>query len=265
MTRKRLKRKPTRSEISDAPLRPWKRDYKHYHDGGPGGDAEIAMHVGKGNPGRPPGALNKTTRQVKEGAILAAELRGHSKDGTLTGYLQYLADEFPITFARSILSRLIPYNLRVQADMRVETREEIRAKLLALGVPVPEYLFSRPQVPRPDVPVLQHQPNNGEAKPAVDEDDLQREPLPAVTNRVSEPTEPPRHENIYSPNHKPPPARPHGEMPLGAQYELNWPSTFDNMDLMCGSIKPPARLVVDNKPDEETTDETPQAAGRLRR
>jgi hypothetical protein len=257
MKRKRLKHRPTRAEIGDVPLRPWKRDYKHYHDGGPGGDAEIAVHVGKNNPGRPKGALNRTTRAVKEAILSAAEFSRHSKDHSVTGYLEFLANEYPVAFSK-LLSRLVPYDLRFRADVRVETREEIQAQLAARGIHI-DRIFPVPQVPRPGAPVLERRPD-----PAPrDEDRLDREQPQPAADDVSEP--PRRTENIYSPNYKPPPAPPIGPMPVGTQMELPFGGYSSNFDLCCWHWGRPPRLVSDRSNDEETTNETPQESRQLQR
>jgi hypothetical protein len=147
-----------------------RQDYRHENSGSDG-DGGIQGGVGRGNPGRPRGALNKTTRAIKEAAILAAECSEHS-DGTLFGYLKYMSDHFPVTFTRSILSRLIPYHLNIAATAKLETAAEVRAKLVALGIPCPERLFPIPKVPdlasrRDPAPALER-----------DEDSLRREPEP---------------------------------------------------------------------------------------
>jgi hypothetical protein len=90
--------------------------------------------------GRPKGAKNVMTREVKEAILLAAAESQHAKDygGGLAGYCTYLATEWPEIFARRLLARLLP---RQKADKTVEpgeyrTAEEARAAPIARGVRV---------------------------------------------------------------------------------------------------------------------------------
>jgi hypothetical protein len=130
--------RPTRSEVAFArepPLRrrdppllrtrddgsyipdPSQRTLDDYTGTRTGGDGEIGLRLKPRNGGgRKPGVLNKHTRLMKEAAVWAAEHSVHS-DGSLAGYLKYLADTHPKTFARSILAKLIPLDLRLRADV----------------------------------------------------------------------------------------------------------------------------------------------------
>jgi hypothetical protein len=152
-----------------------KQDYRHKNSGSDG-DGGIQGGVGCGNPGRPRGALNRTTRAIKEAAVLAAECSANS-DGTLFGYLKFMSDNYPVTFTRSILSRLIPYHLNIAATARLETAAEVRTQLAARGIPIDRLttLFEVPKVPsqRPLV------------EPA-DENRLQRDPEPDRTHDSAE-------------------------------------------------------------------------------
>jgi hypothetical protein len=172
-----MRRRPLNSEISDRPAR---RDYRHWNDGSPGGDAAINTHIGKGNPGRPKGARNFITRAVK--ATLTAAERSRHSDGTVTGYLEYLANEHPVAFSR-ILSRLIPYDLRFRADVRLESAADVKQQLIERGVPIDKlmHLFKRPELPQPRLerrPLTHVQPH--------DEDNLQ-----IIEQPATEPSEPP--------------------------------------------------------------------------
>ncbi|MFK4536182.1 hypothetical protein ABIA00_004365 [Bradyrhizobium ottawaense] len=76
-------------------------------------------------PGRPKGAQNKMTRELREGIILAAENSVHSKTKDLVGYLKFLADKKPETFA-NLLGRLIPLQAKMTSEVSVE--HTIKAK-----------------------------------------------------------------------------------------------------------------------------------------
>ena len=59
--------------------------------------------------GRPKGVLNKTTRQLKEAILLAAEQAG-GREG-LVGYLKGLAVDHPNSFA-PLLGKVLPLTLQ---------------------------------------------------------------------------------------------------------------------------------------------------------
>jgi hypothetical protein len=98
------------------------------------------------NAGRPKGSKNVMTRLLKDAILLAAEQSKHSKDGSLAGYLTYLADNKPELFV-PLLARLLPLQekeLAQAAKERDKPRKrvvyrsvaEIRAELIARGLPV---------------------------------------------------------------------------------------------------------------------------------
>jgi hypothetical protein len=208
-----------------------RRDYKHV-DSGSDGDGAIQGSVGRRNPGRPKGAVNKTTRAVKEAAILAAECSKHS-DGTLFGYLRYMSDNYPVTFTRSILSRLIPYVLH--ADVQLQSVADIRAQLIARGVPLPTSLFEVPKVPSRMVAQRHLDP------PLRDEDHLHREsPAP-------EPPQEPLPPSIFE------------EAPVGTQFELAWPSKVPP-DNCCWPDRRPLRVVSDTNPEQTDDNAIPPPA-----
>jgi hypothetical protein len=169
-----MRRRPTNAEIGGPLLRrrddgsyipdPSQRTIDDYTGTRTGGDGEIGLRLKPRNGGgRKPGVLNKTTRIMKEAAVWAAENSVHS-DGSLAGYLKYLADTHPKTFARSILAKLIPLDLRLRADVQLETPDEIREQLRARGVPI-DRLFERPTLP--EQPLLQRRdPDPPRAEPA---------------------------------------------------------------------------------------------------
>lgn len=68
-------------------------------------------------PGRPMGSTNKTTAQLKEAILLAAEQTGadgKGKEGTV-GYLKLLAREEPKAFA-GLLGKVLPLQLTGEGD-----------------------------------------------------------------------------------------------------------------------------------------------------
>jgi hypothetical protein len=149
MTR-RPRRKPTNAERR-SPLLP-RRDNGYVGDSG--GDGAINMRPPRGNKvGRKPGTPNRMTRVIKEATFAAVELSKYSNGQGLVGYLKWLSEEHPRTFARSILGRLIPLQYRLNAEVvaRTESVDEIRAKLRERGIPIDKLdrLFDLPKLPPP--------------------------------------------------------------------------------------------------------------------
>lgn len=69
---------------------------------------------GKGNPGKPKGAVNKTTKTLREAILLAAESVGAKKrpntsDG-LVGYLEEIADNHPVAMS-TLLGKVLPMTI----------------------------------------------------------------------------------------------------------------------------------------------------------
>jgi hypothetical protein len=119
-----------------------------------GGDGAIDMRPPRGNKvGRKPGVPNRMTRIIKEATFAAVELSKYSNGQGLVGYLKWLSEEHPRTFARSILGRLIPLQYRLNAEVvaRTESVDEIRAKLRDRGIPIDKLdrLFDLPKLPAP--------------------------------------------------------------------------------------------------------------------
>jgi hypothetical protein len=89
------------------------------------------------NAGRRRGSVNKTTGLLKEAILRAAELEGDvslkdlensplenenevvKKRGGLVGYLRYIARNYPEKFVASLLARVLP--MEVSVDARSET------------------------------------------------------------------------------------------------------------------------------------------------
>lgn len=67
---------------------------------------------GAGNPGKPKGATNKSTRVLKDAILLAAEGSGQDKKGKggLVGYLRRVADEDVKAFS-GLLGRVLPLQI----------------------------------------------------------------------------------------------------------------------------------------------------------
>lgn len=74
--------------------------------------------------GRAKGQPNKTTRDLREAILHAAELSKHSKTKDLTGYLVFLANERPETYT-TLLGRMVPLQAKVQVEANVNV---IKAK-----------------------------------------------------------------------------------------------------------------------------------------
>jgi hypothetical protein len=72
---------------------------------------------GPGNPGKPKGALSKTTKALKEAILEAAEKSGgdtKGKDG-LVGYLKRVADEDVKAFS-GLLGKVLPMTVAGDED-----------------------------------------------------------------------------------------------------------------------------------------------------
>jgi hypothetical protein len=129
MMRKRLKRRPTRTEIGDLPLR--RRDngvieppiYKTVRTGN-AGDCSPPTHFVKGTQGRRKGSINYITAIMKDavlrGAAESDRARAKEPSGGLIAYLKSVADEFPTAYMR-LLARLIPHDLRLQMRAELST------------------------------------------------------------------------------------------------------------------------------------------------
>jgi hypothetical protein len=272
--RKRLKRRPASDEGYFMPRRPLpprlerradgsyqpppqpRREYKQVSTGG-SGDGEPPCHFakGQGHPGRPKGSPNKLSRLMRECAILAAEDCKHANGKGLYGYLLYIATKYPTVYARSILAKLIPYNVNLHGEMRLQSADEIRSELRARGIPVPDHLFEVPRIPSSG-PTFQRRPDPAPApEPEPDEDGLAREEPPPAAQ-----SEPPirRYDNPYSVDRPPAPPYVPGPLPVngepGSQLDLPWGGGSSNMDLHCWTHGPkPPRLVVSN--NEEPADD----------
>ena len=79
-------------------------------------------------PGRPKGAVNKVTRELRAAVIRAAELEG-GEEG-LVGYLRHLAREVPTAFA-PLLGKIIPSEL-ASHDRAPLSDEDLQLLLEAL-------------------------------------------------------------------------------------------------------------------------------------
>jgi len=100
----------------------------------------------KGNPGnggRKLGAVNHTTREVKEAIALTFD-----KIGGIEAFAQWALKNRGV-FYKDIWTKLLPLNLKVDQTVRLETVIEVREQLVASGVPVERIgqLFELPQLP----------------------------------------------------------------------------------------------------------------------
>jgi len=72
----------------------------------------MPKHFAKGNPGRPKGAINKTTALLKD-AILEAGAQAHPEG--LTGYLREQAQDNPAAFM-TLLGKVLPLQIGGDPD-----------------------------------------------------------------------------------------------------------------------------------------------------
>ena len=72
-------------------------------------ESKVSGRFGPGNPGKPKGAVTKSTKTLKEAILLAAEqvgMDGNGRDG-LTGYLVRVAQEDVKAFS-ALLGKVLP-------------------------------------------------------------------------------------------------------------------------------------------------------------
>jgi hypothetical protein len=122
------------------------RTYKHERRGTAGGDCEPSVFFAKGTQSGRAGRPNKFNQSLKQQILDAAAACRHSKDGTLLGFLVHCANEHTAAYLR-VLSKLIPYHWHLQAHMQFDSTQDIRAQLIAKGVPLPPSLFKMPVIP----------------------------------------------------------------------------------------------------------------------
>lgn len=132
----------------------------------------------KGSPrnpgsGRKKGTRNKITMDLKEASLLAACMHGSDGKGkdALVGAMFRLFKDYPETYTREILGKILPANLLAQVATTVVqastvrlTREELIAQLQARGINVAsinldksQYLSDRNVLPSP----IRNGPQNG--------------------------------------------------------------------------------------------------------
>ena len=94
--------------------------------------SKIGANAGRVPPnagkGRPPGAVNKTTKTLRESILIAAEKSGgdmKGKDG-LIGYLKRVADEDVKAFA-GLLGKVLPMQITGEGGGPVVARIELVA------------------------------------------------------------------------------------------------------------------------------------------
>lgn len=81
------------------------------------------------HPGRPKGAVNKTTKTLREAILAAAEgvgFDGNGKDGMI-GYLRKLASTQPKAFA-GLLGRVVPLQISSDPDNPIKHEHVISFK-----------------------------------------------------------------------------------------------------------------------------------------
>jgi hypothetical protein len=99
----------------------------------------------KAGPGRPAGALNKFTRELKEAMLSAAEQSIHGKDpdnldapGSLTQFMIHVANRYPDKFAQ-FLTKFIPQQYHalkteVRAEVTYQSTDVVKAALEEAGL-----------------------------------------------------------------------------------------------------------------------------------
>jgi hypothetical protein len=200
-----------------------------YEDTGSRGDGAIGTHRKRGSGGRKhigrkPGVPNRLTRVVREAALIAAETSDLSPDGTLVGYLRTVANQYPQTFTRAVLARLIPYRVDLQAQMQLHgSSDDIKAELRKRGIDI-DRIFKVPQVASPGAPLRSINPVSEHSR---DEDQLDREPV-ANEDRLDHRDGP---NNPYS--RKPEPVRDVRDHPVTIMTPGNgaWHELTDQMPL----------------------------------
>jgi hypothetical protein len=149
-----------------------------YVDTGSRGDGAVGTHRKRGSGGRKhigrkPGVPNRFTRVMREAALIAAETSDLSSDGTLVSYLRTVANQYPETFTRAVLARLIPYrvDLDLRTQMSMQSSDDIKAELKKRGIDI-DRIFKVPQVLSPGTPLRSINPVSEHSR---DEDRLDRE------------------------------------------------------------------------------------------
>jgi hypothetical protein len=164
----------------------------HEASGSAGGDCEPSVYFKHGHPGYKPRGPNKFGRNLREAILEAAAACEHSKTGDLHGFLVHCATEHTAAYLR-VIGKLLPYRFDVNANARTETAVEIRARLEAMGIPLPETLFTVPKVPTPSPKPAPEPPEPERDEDRLDyEPRLEPEPEPSVENGLDRQHEPSR-------------------------------------------------------------------------
>lgn len=94
---------------------------------------KITAKIGEGapGPGRPKGAVNRTTAVLKEAILKAAELTGRDGEGEegLIGYCRKLAVDEPKAFA-SLLGRVLPLQVSGDPENPVQVINTIERRIV---------------------------------------------------------------------------------------------------------------------------------------
>lgn len=95
--------------------------------------------------GRPPGSLNKFTRELKEAMFSGAEQSIHAKDpddpsapGTVTQFLKTVADRYPDKYMQALM-KFVPQQYHalkteLRAEVTYNSAEEVKAALEEAGL-----------------------------------------------------------------------------------------------------------------------------------
>ena len=124
------------------------------------GAAKNSGRFGKGNPGKPKGAVSKTTKALKEAILEAAELSGRDQKGKdgLVGYLQRVADEDVKAFTEMTGGKL--GNVVVDATGSVKSMTAamnhvgFAGRLVWVGITQDELSFTQPLMHRREMTFL---------------------------------------------------------------------------------------------------------------
>lgn len=146
-----------------------------------GSENLVMFRKGERRVGRSKGTPNKTTKVIREAAILAAEMVGSDNKGTdgLKGYLAWAARREPVAFLK-LLEKILPMQLQLSGGTEnthehkstttaTLSAEELQKALEARGLPMPKMIDITPN--KKNLPMLTAKdvsPTSGQEK---DEDE----------------------------------------------------------------------------------------------
>jgi hypothetical protein len=130
-----------------------------------GSENLVLFRKGERRVGRGKGTPNKTTKVIREAAILAAEMVGSDGKGTdgLKGYLAWAARREPVAYLR-LLEKILPMQLQLSGGVEnthehkgnvtttALSADELQKALEARGLPMPKMIDVTPN--KKDLPML---------------------------------------------------------------------------------------------------------------